>query len=66
MAALAAATLVSRDWLRESFGLLLPVYAPGPSGWYLAAAVIGLGVACAALPAIGAYRFALGRALAAR
>jgi len=66
MAALATVTLASREWLREAFGLLLPAYVPGLSGLYLAAAVIGLGVICAVLPAIGAYRFALGKAIAAR
>ncbi|MHA7815133.1 MAG: ABC transporter permease [Pseudohaliea sp.] len=66
MALVSAASLVSRDWLRESYGLLLPIYMPGGTAMTLAGVVLALALLCALAPALGAYRSALGATLARR
>jgi putative ABC transport system permease protein len=66
MALVSLGSLAARDWLRETYGLLLSAYVPGTSALQLAGAVIVLALLCSLAPALGAYRSALGAGLARR
>ena len=66
MALVSAASLAAGDWLRESYGLLIPLYVPGGSALALAGAVLLLALGYALAPAAGAYRSALGMSLSGR
>jgi len=59
-------SLLAQDWLRDSYGLLIGVYLPGPAALAVSGAVLVLALLCALAPALGAYRSALGVALARR
>lgn len=61
VAAVAGAALAGGDWLRERYGLFLSFYVPGTLDLLLVAMVIGAGMLCAILPAVGAYRASLGQ-----
>jgi len=64
MALVSAGSLAARDWLRESYGLLIQGYVPGGSALMLSGLVLVLALVCALAPAFGAYRSALGASLA--
>lgn len=64
LAAVATAILASKNWLRESYGLVLSNYVPGTYDFVLVGAVIALGTLCSIVPAAGAYRASLGKSVA--
>lgn len=62
----AAGTRASLVWLREDYGLLITAYAPDTTTGLLLALILGVAGLCAAVPATGAYRSALGKSLVRR
>lgn len=66
MASVSLVVATGRGWLQETFGILVPYYTPGQATLIFAAIILLLAACCAAVPAIGAYRLALGRHLARR
>ena len=60
------ASFVSRDWLRDAYGLVISPYLPGEPAMVILAVVSLLALICAVAPAAGAYRSALGASLAGR
>ena len=60
------ASRAAQGWLREDYGLLIRPYVPDALTLWLLALILGLAAICAVVPAIGAYRTALGRSLVGR
>lgn len=60
------ASRVAQGWLRQDYGLLITPYVPDTLTLWLLALILGLAALCAVVPAIAAYRTALGRAMVGR
>ncbi len=66
MASISLVVAVGRGWLQETSGIFVPHYAPTGATLVFAAIILLLAACCAAVPAIGAYKLALGHHLARR